>query len=444
MKVAIEKSIYGGAGLGQVLDGDAAGQTAFVRFSLPEEEVEVLSTGSIRGAIEADLLDVLTASKDRVEPRCAHFGSCGGCQYQHASYEAQTAIKAGILRETMERAGLVSLPEIGVLTGDPWQYRNRVRLRIKALAGELRVGYSVRGTHQFLPIVECPIAAPLLWRAATSLLKVAKLDAAAGRVLAGANEVEFFATADEMRLQMTIFSGAGTASKGMEQGFERLCIGLRMLVPELSGGGWMLTLEGRGAPAASTRWLARWGAEGLVYEAADRKYWVSRGGFFQVNRWLTDDLVRLVTGGRKGLVAWDLFAGVGLFSRVLASEFAVVTAVEASPIAARDLRHAMARLGSQHRAVASTAVEFLRRAVVERERPELVVLDPPRAGAGAEVCGLLARVQPAEIIYVSCDPTTLGRDLKVMVDSGYNLAELHLVDLFPQTFHLETVAILRR
>jgi 23S rRNA (uracil1939-C5)-methyltransferase len=127
-----------------------------------------------------------------------------------------------------------------------------------------------------------------------------------------------------------------------------------------------------------------------------------------------------------------------LFSQVLARSFTEVIAVEA---AGSDLTRSFR--GTGRRAIEATTVEFLRRAALERDRPQLVVLDPPRAGVGSEVCSLLLRVKPEEIVYVSCDPTTLGRDLKQMVDSGYTLHELHMVDMFPQTFHQETVAVLK-
>jgi 23S rRNA (uracil1939-C5)-methyltransferase len=130
---------------------------------------------------------------------------------------------------------------------------------------------------------------------------------------------------------------------------------------------------------------------------------------------------------------------VGLFSRALAKTFQQVVAVEA---AANDLSKSFR--GPGRRAVETTTAEFLRSAVVQRERPQLIVMDPPRAGVGAEVCALLARVAVPEIVYVSCDPATLARDLKSLVGTGYNLVELHMVDMFPQTFHLETVVILRR
>ena len=150
-------------------------------------------------------------------------------------------------------------------------------------------------------------------------------------------------------------------------------------------------------------------------------------------------LFELVADGRHGSLAWDLFAGVGLFSRALARGFQQVVAVEA---AANDLANSFK--GSGKHAVQATTVEFLRGAVVQRSRPDLIVMDPPRAGVGAEVCSLLARVSAPEIVYVSCDPVTLARDLKLLVGSGYKVVELNLVDMFPQTFHLETIAVLRK
>ena len=182
-----------------------------------------------------------------------------------------------------------------------------------------------------------------------------------------------------------------------------------------------------------------WGAEGLNYRVADENYWVSRGGFFQVNRFLVDELVQVVAAGRKGSLAWDLYAGVGLFSRALAREFAQVVAVEA---AGTDLLNSFK--GAGKRAVEATTLEFLRGAVVQRERPDLVVIDPPRAGVGAEVCALLVRVSAPTIVYVSCDPVTLARDLRLLVEGGYKVLKIHMMDMFPQTFHLETVVVLSK
>lgn len=343
-------------------------------------------------------------------------------------------MKVALLQETLERVGLTALPAIQAHTGEPWGYRNRTRLRTAGLEATLRVGYNRRGSNEFLAIHECPISAPLVWRAAEAVLQIAGENSTPARLLRAAVEVEFFTTGDEKKLQMTLFL------TDAQRGLVALCERMQQLLPELAGADvYLFPSSDSQRRARSMRPLETWGADGLNYSVAGESYWVSRGGFFQINRFLVEELVRIVTEGRQGDVAWDLYAGVGLFSRVLARAFRQVVAVEA---AANDLSRSFK--GQGKRAVEATTVEFLRSAVVQRERPDLIVMDPPRAGVGAEVCALLARILASEIIYVSCDPATLARDLKLLVAAGYNVAEIHMVDMFPQTFHLETVTILRR
>ena len=436
--VKIEKAVYGGDGLAHT----AAGQVVFVPFVLPGELVPLqrsppIADGS-RSAVDAP--DVIQPSPERAEPRCVHFGACGGCQYQMASYPAQLAMKQAILTETLARAGLDAFPVPQILRSpEPYGYRNRIRLRVRSIDGALRLGYSRRGTNEFLPVTMCPIAAPLLWRAAQALLSAAAVERTLARWLEAASEVELFCDGEQTRLQLALLCPG--KPPGDARGFALAMEALRLRCPELSGAG-AARLDPRSGRAMQP--LAGWGAEGLSYAVGDESYWITRGGFFQVNRFLIPALVGRVCGERTGKLAWDLFAGVGLFSRVLARRFAAVTAVEANPLAVTDLRRAFARMGPQYTAVEATTLDFLRRAVLERERPELIVLDPPRAGAGEEACTLLTRLAPIEIAYVSCDPTTLARDLAVLTGSGYRIAELHLIDLFPQTYHLETLAVLRR
>jgi len=430
MKLQIAKSVYGGAGLAH----EPGGKTVLVPFTLPGEMIEAQLLEHKKKSDEASLLQVMSASKDRVKPACSHFGECGGCQYQHAEYPTQMKIKSSILQETLERAGLIALPNIESHLGPQWGYRNRMRLRIEELDDIPRVGYNRRGTNEFLAIHECPIAAPILWRAAQSLLQVAAQTPSAARWLSNAVEAEFFTTGDEKKLQMTIYV------RKDQPGLAAFCEHLKQVIPELAGAGTsLIKLTGPQRQVQKPRPLESWGATGLSYRAADEDYWISRGGFFQVNRFLIDELVRIVTEDRNGQLAWDLYAGVGLFSRALAKKFRQVVAVETAGI---DLINSFKGPGKH--AVEATTVDFLRHAVIQRERPQLIVMDPPRAGVGADVCSFLARIAAPEIVYVSCDPVTLARDLKMLVDAGYKLHEVHLVDLFPQTFHLETVVVLRK
>jgi 23S rRNA (uracil1939-C5)-methyltransferase len=460
--IRIETMLYSG-------EGRAANATTPLPFTLPGELVQPGPHGTLQ-----DALQILEPSPDRVAPACRHFGVCGGCQYQHAAYPAQLALKQAILRDTLTSAGLTTLPEIVPHAAEPWHYRNRIRLRLARVDGQLRAGYSRRTASitgngnqtnqepQFLPITQCPIAAPLLWRAAEALvsLDTAALDATAQRWLTAATEVELFTNADETKLQLTLFTrGQGKSSSkqpnAADPGFTKLCLALQQQIPQLTGAGIAVLPQSsdRGRRFERPKPGPQWGSPGLLYSTpasttettetgSTQDFWITRGGFFQINRFLLPELARLATAGRSNALAWDLYAGVGLFSRALAPHFQQIIAVEAAEPAAADLARALK--GTPHHAVASTTLDFLNFAVLQRERPDLIVMDPPRAGVGAEVCALLARVRAPEIVYVSCDPTTLARDLAQLVADGYQLAELHLVDMFPQTFHMETVALLRR
>lgn len=426
----ITKMAYGGGGVAET------GQT--VPFVLPGELIEIDAGKGSR---------ILEPSTDRIAPNCIHFGTCGGCHYQHAAYPAQLRIKEEIFRDTLVDAGLTGMPEIEVCFGDEWHYRNRIRLRVDEVDGELRVGYNrhnATGGEAMVPVSMCPIAAPVLWQAASSLLGIAKADAAMRAWLAAAIELELFTNADETALQLVVITRRLPSGS-----FASFCEAVQGAIPQLTGAG-VAILPNRPSPQGRRAEHARpgpqWGNTGLVYKVGDHSHWVGRGGFFQVNRHLVSTLTRLAVGGRAGALAWDLYAGVGLFSRRLAEQFQRVVAVEAAEPAATNLKTALASAtnGKSHHAIAATTLDFLKAAVVQRERPDLIVMDPPRAGVGSESCALLARIRAPEVVYVSCDPVTLARDLKFLTQSGYKILRLHLVDMFPQTFHMETVAILRR
>lgn len=189
------------------------------------------------------------------------------------------------------------------------------------------------------------------------------------------------------------------------------------------------------------RTIARWGESHLMYHGAGFDYRVDNGAFFQVNRRLVDALVELVAARSSGKLAWDLFAGVGLFARKLAERFDRVIAVESSPFAIPGLKANLH--GTSGSAVQASTLDFLRGGG-KQDKPDIVVLDPPRAGLGAEMTSTLNEISAPELIYVSCDPATLARDLRALVSSGYAIESVTLADLFPQTFHLETVVQMRR
>ena len=377
------------------------------------------------------------SAPDTATPRCPHFGVCGGCQHQDLAYDEQLKLKRARLAELLRGGGL-EIPEIAVHADEPYGYRNRIRLRVGRADGVLRLGYNRAGSNEFLPIVDCPIAAPILWQTAEALLAATHAEENAAKCLAAASHAELFSSDDSARVQLTLLYEPRTAPA--HGSFDAMMQTLAAAAPQIASAAAVNYDARTGLPG---RQLESWGADGIAYRAAGETYWISRGAFFQVNRFLIDTLVKLVCDGRSGALAWDLFAGVGLFSRVLARSFERLTAVEANATAAADLRGALAKLGPAHNAVQATTLDFLRGAVVQRDRPELIVLDPPRAGAGAEACELLLRVSAAQMVYVSCEPATLARDLAAL-KAGYRISALHMVDLFPQTDHLETVVVLER
>jgi 23S rRNA (uracil1939-C5)-methyltransferase len=422
LRLRIEKSIYGGAGLAR-----ADGKAIFVPFTLPGELVEAHVTDDRKSYASAELDAVLEASPQRAQAACPYFGACGGCHYQHAEYPLQIAMKQQILRETLERAHLGELPEIAPVQAEPWGYRNRVRLHIDRVTSALC--YKRRGSHANLAVEVCPIAAPVIGAALKAMQTLSKEQ----RLGEHFEEIEFFTSGDEASMLLSLWLGHGARATRLDNLWPQL----KAEIPQLRGAAVFSAERGK----EQGRMLAHAGERTLTYSATGIGYRVSVGSFFQVNRFLVDGLVDLVSDGRSGALAWDLYAGVGLFARGLSRSFERVVAVESAPASVSDLRSNLGEGG--HRIVAATTLEFLRRAAASKEpRPDFVVVDPPRAGLGKEVTTLLTSIRPGHITYVSCDPATLSRDLKSLLDSGYHLQNIHMVDLFPQTFHLETVAIL--
>lgn len=422
MNITLEKPVYGGDFLGHV-----EGKAVFVPLTLPGESVTAHITEEKRSFAKAELETIFTASPNRVQPNCPHFGACGGCHYQHADYPTQLALKQQILRETVTRAN-VSIPaEIGILAGEPWSYRNRIRL---ALTRESELAYRGRRSHDLIAIRECPIAAPLLLRTATQVAEFLSKNPSPIPV----SELELFTNQNESELLLTLFTETAPASNTQEW----LTSLQSALQPQASG--IRLQLNDGGL---SPRILASMGQPSLNYTAAGFSYRVDHGAFFQVNRHLIDDFASLVMGNHSGNLAWDLYAGVGLFARQLSARFAQVIAVESAPTAEAALLHNLASINA--RAISSTTFDFLRRNRELREpRPDLIILDPPRAGLGDQVTTLLNAIHASAMVYVSCDPATLARDLRQLTQERYVVENITLVDMFPQTFHLETVVRLRR
>lgn len=390
--VQIEKLVYGGEGLGRV-----DGQVLLAPFVLPGETARVTPTRVKAGLLRGVNPQIVSSVAERVTPVCEYFGICGGCQYQHASYEFQLQQKEAILRETLQRfAGFNFDRKITTIAAEPWNYRNRVQLHFKDGAS----GFHKPGSHDLCSIDRCYISAPVLVDAIRRISQAVR-EPQWPKFL---RSIELFTNGQELQLTVTD-SSRPVAARFFE---------------------WCSTFLPDTAPGS------------IDYEADGRRFRISRGSFFQVNRFLIDALAQEALGDAQGTYAVDLYAGVGLFSVPLSERFQRVEAVERGGPAHRDLEW-NAR-GCSIRTVKGAAEDFLRNL---SESPDFILADPPRAGLTDATTAELLRILPPQLTVVSCDPATFSRDLKKLL-SAYEVRKIALVDLFPQTYHFETVVHLTR
>jgi 23S rRNA (uracil1939-C5)-methyltransferase len=437
VQFTIEKLIYGGDGLARIpATGDERrGKTVFVPYVLPGERVEAKVVEERKGYTRAELVEVLEPSSARIKPPCPHFGACGGCQYQHSEYTAQLNEKRQILQETILRGAKLGLPHIEVHSGQEYGFRNRTRMKI-VLEPEFALGYYRHGSHDLEAVRQCPISSPLINKAISVMWELGPEMAA----YASLREVQFFANHDDSEMLVELFIHHATTPVLLAK-FAKL---LRERMAEIVG----VAVFASGATDGdledgsieTARRLIRAGVphiEGspsMIYKVGSHEYRVSAGSFFQTNRFLAAKLVELVTKDRSGRAALDLYAGVGLFTLPMSRNFERITSIEFGQNSFDDLA---ANAAVPHiQAVHSTTEDYLNAA---RGRWDFAIVDPPRAGLGERVAKALVNLKIPRVTYVSCDPATLSRDLVTLLAAGYRVEEAHLVDLFPQTYHMESV-----
>jgi 23S rRNA (uracil1939-C5)-methyltransferase len=427
--LSIEKLLYGGDGLAH-----EEGSTVFVPYVLPGEQVRASVRTRKKKLIHANLEEVKQAAAARIKPRCPHFGVCGGCHYQHIEFAEQVRQKKEILRETLSRLGGVTWTgEIQEHTAEPYGYRNRAQWAFRD-AMPRAFGYFLPESARILPIDECAVLSPGLARAFGQLQELARANSLPPGIL----EVEAFVDSTDAKLALNVaFERFPKPAKDLSAEFKAALPGLEsLLLLDQSKNRFELTGPGY-----------------LEHKAGEFTFRVSHLSFFQVNRFLIEDLMKTVLAGMKGGYALDLYAGVGFFALPLAKTFSRVVSVDANLAATRDLQVNAEAAGVQVVSNHEHTEDFLKK---EQESPEFVVLDPPRSGLGAEAAARLANMGAPEIVYLSCDPSTLARDLAVLTGSErkpasevttthrYEIAKVDLFDLFPQTFHIETLVRLRR
>ena len=412
------KLIYGGDALGH-----HAGRTVLVPRVLPGERAEVEEVRTAKGVVHARPLRILQAAPERIDPPCPYFGRCGGCHYQHLSPQLESTCKRDILLETLRRLGRIDWKgEIPVHAGPPWNYRNQAQFKIaRQPDGGVELGFFEAQSHRVFPVDNCLILSP---RLNAVLGELRRPEWARG--LAHFRQIELFADERDEQVMLTL-EGEDASAEGEQMGHSLL---------EKIPGAVCVALQ------FSNRFRVL-GRPALHYSVSGISYRVSPGAFFQASRFLTPELVASVTGVERGELALDLFAGVGLFSLPLARRFQRVVAAEANFTSASDLKaNAEANGLPNLRTMGETTYDFLRR--FAQAEPDLVVMDPPRAGVDAGSLKLLAALRPRKIHYLSCSPPTQARDLDFLARHAYQLLSIELFDLFPQTYHIEALAKLAR
>jgi len=429
VRLTIESLAYGGDSVARLDDG----RIAFVRGGCPGDLVDATILADKGNFVTAEVTDVVEASPDRVIPPCPYFGVCGGCTWQHVAYSAQLDAKTRAVRDALERIGGTAASVVSdcMPSRREYGYRNKVELVPDPSSRRPLLGFHRAHSDEVVPVDAC-LLLPERARSAPKALKGA-LRYIAGESDLGIARVGIRVAAHRPDLEIALWTEPGafprrSAASTLGQAVKSSSI-VRVLAKtagkqrSISG---VEVLSGRG------HWR-----EAL----AGRTMTVSAPSFFQVNSDGAEDLVRLVRDAIRADGSdrvCDLYAGAGTFTLPLAEDAGEVVAVEAASSAVRDLRRNLENAGLWAEVVGGDAA----RELPELGRFDAVLVDPPRTGLHRDIIGALAAVRPGKIVYVSCDPATLARDVRLLGEAGFALTQATPVDLFPQTYHVETVAVL--
>lgn len=380
VEIKIEKIVPRGFGL-----GFTEKTTFFVPLSVPGDRLRV-RVYQTKGKIAfAEIVEILEASPVRAVPQCVYFGRCGGCDFQQLDYAAQLEAKVAIIRDCLQRIGHINFAEEIKIVGSPEDYGYRARAQWHADTRRQKIGYFRRGSHDVIDVETCPILTPEMQKTLTDLRGSLEWKSFFSQTV----EIEAAAAGG----QISIYSD-------------------ELIEP---------TRE-------------------ISFNAAGERYFYSADSFFQGNPFLIETLIETAIGDAQGANALDLYCGVGLFTLPLARRFEKVIGVEGSEKA---VACALKNLENARIENAQIFAEEVGGWLAENQKDlknlDFVLLDPPRAGAEREMIDNLINIKPKQIAYVSCEPSVLARDLRILSDGGYSINSITAVDLFPQTHHIETV-----
>ncbi len=396
--------VFGGDAIGRLSDG----RPIFVPFGIPGEKVRVEIVEEKANYSRGRILDILTNSPSRIIPLCKHYGVCGGCHYQHLSYADQLKFKQEIVKDQLKRIGKFSEPPVESILPSPneWNYRNTVQFH---LSPKGKPGYQQAGSNQIVEISECHLPLPAINATWPQL------------------EIESSSGIDRITLREGI---DGDLLLGLE--------GNSDTAPEFE-----VDFPLSAVYLGNQSEILLSGDPYTLIRVKERDFMVSAGSFFQVNLPQAEKMVDLVLkllDPKPADIILDGYCGVGLFSAFIAPRVKKVIGIELSESACSDYARNMDEFDNVELYV-GLAEQILPSLKVN---PNKVVVDPPRAGLDKSVLDTLLKVSPELIVYVSCDPSTLARDTRRFVESGYELTSVTPLDLFPQTYHVEGIALLSR
>jgi 23S rRNA (uracil1939-C5)-methyltransferase len=431
--VKIEKLAFGGAGFGRI-DGKAC----FVPFTAPGDTAKIRVTTAKRSYLEGELLELLEPAERRVTPECPAFGRCGGCNWQHLPYPDQLAAKEEIFAELLWRSGRVERERIMpiVPAPQPFGYRSRIQLKVRCIAGELMTGFYRAGSHFVVNVPEkCAIVHPVINRLISGLRLVLALFPEADMI----PQIDA-AIGDDGGAELIVHY---LGSRGREAGKffrqNRHVLGADGIFLQTGGKAALERIAGEDCPPLTYSVPNR-----TFPDLPDMRLSFGSGGFSQVNYQQNLTLVETVCGwagltGRERVL--DIYCGNGNFSLPLAGNAAEVVGVEDyEPSITVARLNGVANGLKNVSFICADAVTFIERMVSAGEKFDVVLLDPPRSGA-AEVIRNIPALKPRVVLYVSCDPSTLARDIGILKKFDYNVVKCRPVDMFPQTYHIESVTL---
>jgi len=438
----IEGLNHAGEGVGR-----AGGFTVFVPWSAPGDKLEAEVTSLQKSYARALPRTIVRSSLSRQEPPCPYHGRCGGCQLQHINYSEQLSLKQEIVSDALQRLGGLNIPVLPVIGMDnPWHYRNRAQYPVAQEGERLKVGFFERRSHEVVDVRRCLIqhrAGQQAVEAARELIEGLSIPAYDHKKHRGLLRHLLVRSSFISEEVLIVLVTNGSALPAGDRFVAQLAGRVKNLVGIVQN-----INRRRGNVVLGKENLLLWGRDYLLEELGELRFQVSATAFFQVNSRQAEvlfELVRDYAELRGEETVLDLYCGSGAISLFLSGNAARVIGIESYAPAVEDARK-NARLNAINNVEfhAGRAEQLLPAMAGKGYRAEVAVLDPPRKGCENELLAALVKIQPRRIIYVSCNPATLARDLRYLAASGYNPVKVQPVDMFPHTAHCEAVARIDR